>query len=391
MEVIMYFSVILFAGYVAGRIISLFMLPVVTGYLVVGIIIGPYCLDIIPDQAIHSMELIEHIALSFIAFFIGSEFEKSQIKGLGSSVLIIAVVQALGTVVLVFVTMRYIFNQPLSFSLLIGAISAATAPAAVLMVIKEYRAKGPLTRTLLSVVALDDVICVIVFGIIVSLATALNGGAHFSIGSISGPLVDISGSVLLGLLAASITYIFVTGVAKTNEDILTIVLAVLIGTTAVAYRLGLSYILTDMVFGAVTANTNRRVTRVFSITEPITQPIYVAFFALAGLTLQLDIMPQVGLIGAGYVLARAAGKMAGCYFGARLGKASDNVQRYLGLGMLPQAGVAIGLALTVRQRFPDIGLKLSTIVMAGVVFYEILGPLFAKLAIQKSGETNQKG
>jgi len=386
-EVIMYFSVILFAGYAAGRIISLFKLPAVTGYLVIGIIIGPYCLDIIPDQAVHSMELIEHIALSFIAFFIGSEFEKSQIKGLGRPVLIIAVIQALVTVVLVFITMKYMFNQPLSFSLLIGAISAATAPAAVLMVIKEYRAKGPLTKTLLSVVALDDVICVIVFGIIVSLVTALNGGAHFSIGSISGPLVDISGSVLLGLLAAAITYIFIMGMSKTGEDILTIILAVLIGTTAVAYRLGLSYILTDMVFGAAVANTNRRVTKVFSIIEPITQPIYVAFFTLAGLTLRLGILPQVGLVGAGYVLARAAGKMAGCYFGAKLGKAPGNVQRYLGLGMLPQAGVAIGLALTVRQRFPGIGLELSTIVMAGVVFYEILGPLFAKLAVQKSGET----
>jgi Kef-type K+ transport system membrane component KefB len=383
----MYFSVILFAGYAAGRIISLFKLPAVTGYLVIGIIIGPYCLDIIPDQAVHSMELIEHIALSFIAFFIGSEFEKSQIKGLGRPVLIIAVIQALVTVVLVFITMKYMFNQPLSFSLLIGAISAATAPAAVLMVIKEYRAKGPLTKTLLSVVALDDVICVIVFGIIVSLVTALNGGAHFSIGSISGPLVDISGSVLLGLLAAAITYIFIMGMSKTGEDILTIILAVLIGTTAVAYRLGLSYILTDMVFGAAVANTNRRVTKVFSIIEPITQPIYVAFFTLAGLTLRLGILPQVGLVGAGYVLARAAGKMAGCYFGAKLGKAPGNVQRYLGLGMLPQAGVAIGLALTVRQRFPGIGLELSTIVMAGVVFYEILGPLFAKLAVQKSGET----
>ncbi|MDD4708426.1 MAG: cation:proton antiporter [Firmicutes bacterium] len=391
MEVIMYFSIILFAGYVAGRVISLFNLPVVTGYLVVGILIGPYCLDIVPDQAIHSLELIEHIALSFIAFFIGSEFEKSQLMGLGSSVFIIAVVQALGTVALVFITMRYIFLQPLSFSLLIGAISAATAPAAVLMVIKEYRAKGPLTRTLLSVVALDDVICVIVFGIIVSLVTALNGGEGLSVGSVSEPLVDIFGSVLLGLLAAAVTYIFVIGVAKTNEDILTIILAVLIGTTAAAYRLGLSYILTDMFFGAVIANTNRRVTKVFSIIEPITQPIYVAFFTLAGLTLQLDILPQVGLVGAGYVLARAAGKMAGCYFGARLGNAPGNVKRYLGLGMLPQAGVAIGLALTVRQMFPDIGLKLSTIVMAGVVFYEILGPLFAKLAIQKSGETNKRG
>jgi len=387
----MYFSIILFAGYVAGRIISLFKLPVITGYLVVGVIIGPYCLDIIPDQAVHSMEPLEHIALSFIAFFIGSEFEKSQIMGLGSSVLIIAVVQALGSVVLVFITMRYIFNQPFSFSLLIGAISAATAPAAVLMVIKEYRAKGPLTRTLLSVVALDDVICVMVFGIALSLVTAINGGEGLTVGTVSKPLVEIFGSVLLGFLAAAITYIFIIGTAKTNEDILTLILAVLIGTTAVAYRLGLSYILTNIFYGAVVANTNRRVTKVFSITEPITQPIYVAFFTLAGLTLQLGILLQVGLIGAGYVLARAAGKIAGCYLGARLGKAPGSVRRYLGLGMLPQAGVAIGLALTVRQRFPEAGLKLSTIVMAGVLFYEISGPLFAKIAIQKSGEINKEG
>lgn len=388
MEVIMYFSIILIAGYLAGRLISLLKLPVVTGYLAVGIIIGPFCLDLIPEQAIKSMELLDHIALSFIAFFIGSEFEKSQIKRLGSSVLIIAVVQALGAVVLVFFTMRYIFRQPLSFSLLIGAISAATAPAAVLMVIREYKAKGPFTRTLLSVVAIDDVICVIVFGIITSIVTAFNKGSGLSIGSIFKPFIEIFGSALLGLLAAIVTYILITEVAKSNEDILTVILAILIGTSAIAYRLGLSYILTDMVFGAIIANANRKVTKVFSITEPITQTIYIVFFTLAGLTLQLDIIPQVGLVGLGYVLARAAGKMVGCYYGARLGNAPDTVQKYLGLGMLPQAGVAIGLALTVRQQFPDIGLELSTIVMSGVVFYEIVGPLFAKIAIQKSGETN---
>ncbi len=388
MEVLMYFSIVLIAGYVAGRLISYFRLPVVTGYLAIGIVIGPFFLNLIPAEAIHSMELLEHIALSFIAFFIGSEFERSHIKRLGSSVFVIALVQALSAVVLVFLTMYFVFHQPLSFSLLIGAISAATAPAAIVMVIREYKANGPLTKTLLSVVAMDDAICVIVFGIAVSFVGALNNGTSLSVGSVSRPFIEIAGSALLGVAAAAVTYILITSFARSNEDILTVILAVIIGTSAIAYKLGLSYILTEMFFGGIIANTNSRVTKVFPVAEPITQPIYVAFFTLAGMTLQLDIIPQVGLIGAGYVLSRAAGKLAGCYFGARLGKAPDVVQKYLGLGMLPQAGVAIGLALTVKQHFPDIGLGLSTIVMSGVVFYEILGPLFAKIAIEKSGEAN---
>jgi Kef-type K+ transport system membrane component KefB len=385
----MYFSIVLIAGYLAGRIISLLKLPVVTGYLVIGIIIGPFFLDIIPEGAIHSMELLEHIALSFIAFFIGSEFEMSQIKKLGSSVLIIAIVQALGAVVLVSVTMFFVFHQPLSFSLLIGTISAATAPAAVLMVIKEYKANGPLTKTLLSVVAMDDAICVILFGISLSIAKALNSGVKLSAGSVFEPFVEIIGSALIGFAAAIVIYILVTRFVRSNDDILTVTLAVVIGSSAIADRLGFSYILNGMFLGGILANINyKRVTSVFSIAEPITQPIYVVFFTLAGMTLQLDIIPQVGLIGAGYVVARAAGKMAGCYYGARLGKAPDVVRKYMGLGMLPQAGVAIGLALIVKQQFPDIGLELSTIVMSGVVFYELLGPLFAKIAIEKSGEAN---
>ncbi len=388
MEVMMYFSIILVLGFIAGRLISFFKLPVVTGYLVVGIVIGPYCINLIPTQAINSMVLLKHMALAFIAFFIGSEFERSQIKRIGNSVIVIATVQALTAVVLVFLTMYYGFHQPLSVSLLLGAISAATAPAAILMIIRQYKANGPLTKTLLSVVAMDDAICVIVFGITVSIVDALNNGSFLTMRSILEPFFEILGSAILGLAAAIITYILITRLSKSNDDILIIILAMLIGTTAIAYKLGLSYILTDMIFGGIIANTNSKVTRAFSVAEPIAQPIYVAFFTLAGVTLQLDLIPRNGLIGAGYILARAAGKMAGCYMGARLSKAPDVVRKFLGLGMLPQAGVAIGLALIVQEHFPDIGLNVSAIVMSGVVFYEILGPFFAKIAIEKSGEAN---
>ncbi len=386
MSVLVYFSIILLVGYLAGQLISLLKLPVITGYLIVGIIIGPFCLDIVPPDVIEHLSFLKHVTLAFIAFFIGSEFEKSQIKKLGKSVIIITIVQALGAVVLVTSVMFFIFHLSVSFSFLLGSISAATAPAAVLLVIKEYKARGPLTQTLLSVVALDDAICVILFGVTMSLVSTFNNGATLSVVSLLEPFWEIIGSVILGVFASIITFILIIKFVKNRESILTVTTAMIIGAAAIAYELHLSYLLTNMVFGAILANTNSKVIKVFPITEHITPPLYVAFFTLAGLTLELDLIPKMGLTGTGYILARASGKMIGCNLGARLGKAPDVVRKYLGLGMLPQAGVAIGLAVLAQERFPVIGKNLSAIVLAGVVFYEILGPLFAKIAIQKAQE-----
>jgi len=387
MENLLYFSVLLMAGFITGKFVNILKLPSVTGYLLSGIIIGPYGFNIIPFNFIESMDFLKSVALAFIAFSIGSEFETTVLKKLGKSVFIVTIIQALAASLMVIIVMFFIFDQSLSLSLLLGAIAAATAPAATVMVIKQYEAKGPLTQTLLSVVALDDAVCVILFGVMLTIIKSLSSTG--SEGNITlmllHPFLEIIGSFALGM-GASILTIILLKLTRSREEITVIGSAIVIGVSVLAEKLGFSLLLTSMVLGGILANTTPNIRKIFSATSNITPPIYVAFFTFAGLTLEIGLLSKVGLIGIGYIFARAMGKILGCVIGGRLSKSPEVVTKYLGLGMLPQAGVAIGLSMVAKQQFPKIGNTISTVVLTGVVVYELIGPILAKIAIQRAGE-----
>jgi len=270
--------------------------------------------------------------------------------------------------------------------MVIASMSAATAPAATIMVIRQYRAYGPVTKTILPVVALDDVFGIMAFGIALSVAKILVGNDGFSLLKIVGvPLIEISGSLLLGLVLGIVLSILTK--KSDPKDELQIKTLFFIGLSAgISMLLGLSPLLTNIMMGATLANMRSFSNRSFSSVNDFVAIFYVLFFTLAGASLNLSILWGVGFVGAGYIIARASGKIIGAYFGAVATKAEPTVRKYLGFALLPQGGISIGLSVLVMQQLPQYSVEITTIIMASVLFYETLGPIFAKIAIHKSGE-----
>ena len=386
-----YVGILIISGILGGQFAKLLKAPSVTGYLLAGIIVGPAVLNIVDNASLNQTFIFSEIALAMIAFTIGAEFNYGNMKKLGRDIFIIAITQALVTFIFVFGVCYFYFAKSLSFSLLLGAISCATAPAATVMVINQYRADGPLVRTILPVVAIDDAICIIVFGIAVSLSkTTQNHETLSLIHMIWEPFIEISGSLLLGALVG-ILYSLSHRFFQRDEDTLIVTFGSVILTSGIAVYFNFSSLLACMMVGAAVANLLRDRKRIFNMAERFCPPFYILFFTIAGATLHLNELRHIGMLGILYILTRTIGKILGSALGAKAVSASPNIVKYLGLGLLPQAGVAIGLVTIANASFPAIGSQLMTIVLGGVVFFEILGPFSAKYALQKAGEINQRG
>lgn len=386
MNLLLNISIVLLVGIIGGRFAKLFKLPSVTGYLIAGLFIGPSFFKLVTTQDIEAFSLVNELALAAIAFSIGSEFLLKDMKKLGKSVMVITLAQVFGAVLMVFIVTFFIFRQPFVFSLVIASMSAATAPAATIMVIRQFRADGPLTRTILPVVALDDAIGIVLFGLAMSVTKIIMGDTSISpLRMVSQPFIEIAGSLLLGLVIGLILT-FAAKRAKDQEELLSMVLAAIASSTGMANLLGLSPLLTCMMVGATLVNLKPNSHRVFSIVNNFTPPIYLLFFTLAGASLDLGVLSRVGLLGVGYILARGGGKILGAYWGAKAMKADDVVTKYLGLSLLPQGGISIGLSMVVAQQLPQYSSSIITIILFSVLIYEATGPIFAKIAIQKAGE-----
>lgn len=388
MNLLLKISIVLIVGVIGGRGARVFKLPNVSGYLVAGLFLGPTFFKFINSYDMESYSVINELALAAIAFSIGNEFVIKDMLKLGKSIVIITIAEVIGAIGIVFTVMYYLLNQPFAFSIVIAAMSAATAPAATLLVIKQYKAHGPLTRTILPVVALDDVFGIIAFGIAMSLAKLSIGQQTFSIVQmISEPAIEIGGSIVLGLILGLI-YVIVLKKSSGRDELQVVSLAAVGMATGISNYLGLSPLLTCIVMGATVVNTTKNSKRVFDSINDFVSPVYVLFFTLAGASLDLRILIRVGFIGFAYVLARAAGKMLGAWSGAKAVKANPMVTKYLSFALFPQGGISIGLLVLVRQQIPEFAVEISTIIMFSVLIYEVTGPIFAKLAIQKAGEIN---
>lgn len=387
MHVILYLSIILFSGFILSKLASLFKLPNVTGYLIAGILVGPSIFNIVTADVASSLRVISDVALAFIAFSIGSQLDFLQLKKVGSGIMIITILEALGAVIAVDLAMIFIFKQPVPFSLILGAIAAATAPAATLMVIKQYKAEGPLVDTLLPVVALDDAVSIIVFGVSIAVARSmLISTTQVSMGQVLlTPLIEIFGSIGLGL-AIGILLTYLSNKSKGEHQLLTVTIATIFLGAGLAYVLNMSPLLLCMAIGATTATFAHNKARIFTRIENFTPPIYVAFFTLAGINLHIGLLKDVGIIGLGYVLFRVVGKVLGASFGAKLARCKDTVQKYLGFALIPQAGVAIGLAMLVDSTLPQYGTMVKTIILGATVIYELIGPVITKICLVKAGE-----
>lgn len=386
MNVLLKIAIVLVVGIIGGRLAGLVKLPNVSGYLVFGLLLGPSFFNFISPADVQSFNIINELALAAIAFSIGNEFVLKEMKKIGKSIFIITLMEVIGAVLLVFCILFFVFRQPFAFSIVIASMSAATAPAATLLVMKQYNAKGPLTRTILPVVALDDVFGIVVFGIALSVAKIVTYKQQLSVVSMMfGPLIEIAGSVGIGFVLGLLLS-WLSQKASGRDELQAIALAAIGVATGISLLLNMSPLLTCIVMGTVLVNIQQNSIRVFDSVNSFAAPIYILFFTLAGASLDLSILKTVGLMGIAYVLARGLGKIAGAWAGAAMVKAEPAVRKYLGLGLLPQGGISIGLMVLVRQQLPDYAVAINTIIMFSVLIYETSGPIFAKIALKKAGE-----
>ncbi len=375
----------LLSGLFLGRAVKLIKLPNVTGYLIAGLLIGPYILKLVPKEVVTELELVSEMALAFIAFSIGSEFKMSYLKKVGMTPIVIALFEALMASVLVTVVLT-VFGFGFEIALLLGAIAAATAPAATVMVVKQYRAKGNVTNTLLSVVALDDAVALMIFGFAVAIVNVLqNPGQGSVLVTILKPVIEIVGSLVLGFLLGILFAVPLRFFKKDTNRLIITTAFVFLGT-ALAKLIGLSPLLLCMSMSAMLVNISNSGESILKLTDLVTAPIFLMFFVVSGMELDITVLPSVGLIGILYIIVRVAGKVSGAYIGAVVMKAEDAVKKYIGFTLVPQAGVAIGLSLLAAQLLPQYGPTIRAVVLSATFIYELTGPAITKTALKKAGE-----
>ena len=343
LNTLFYLAVILLSGLLFGRLVKLIKLPNVTGYLLAGLVIGPYVLKLIPQNIADSMGLVSEMALAFIAFTIGLSFKRSYFKKVGFAPVLIALFEALFAVFFVQIALVLTGND-VAFSIVLGAIAAATAPAATIMVIKQYKANGPVTQTLMSVVAIDDAVALIAFGFCVAIASAIKTpGSNIGF-TILKPFIEVFSSVAIGAILGILMKIPLKFFKKSGNR-LVIIIGFVFMTSALASFFGASALLSCMIAGTVLCNISEESDQVAELSDLITPPLFLMFFVVSGAELDVSVIPKIGLIGVIYVVMRVIGKMAGSFLGAKIMKAPKEVCRYLGPTLLPQAGVAIGLTI----------------------------------------------
>lgn len=392
-------SVVLFTGLLFGKLAKYFKFPNVTGYLLGGLLIGPVLglvgVHIIPESGFEELHTISQIALGFIAFSIGTEFQLSYFKRVGKLPIVIASLESFFAIIVVFVTL-IAFGNDMRFSLVLSAIAAATAPAATIMVIKQYKAKGEVTENLLSVVAIDDATAIVFFGLFVAVAKAIgNASGDFNLAwMITKPFVEIVMSLSIGGLTGFILSLglkWYTG--RGNRISLLIAFIFMVAASPELIKLALpdfevSTLLACMMMGAVFTNFVKEdiLDTVMFLVDRVTPPIFIMFFVISGAELNFNVLMTVGGIGVIYIVGRVIGKLFGAFLGAELANGSPKVKKYLGWGLVPQAGVAIGLTIVAANIVPEYSAKISAVILSATFIYELVGPLITKTALTKAGE-----
>ena len=412
MEILLTLSVAIFAGLMLSRVAKKLKLPAVTAYLVAGVLIGPFVLGALgieglgfkSHENVKSFGLLSDIALGFIAFAIGNEFRLAQLKKIGKQATVIGILQAVFTTIVVdavLIGVHFIIPDkfPIEAAVVLGAVAAATAPAATLMVVRQYKAKGPVTDVLLPVVALDDAVGLVLFAISFGVAKAISSGTVDMISVIVEPIAEVVMSLLLGFvmgaiftfcerffhsrskrLAMSVAFVLATvGLSKINFEI---------GGVHIAF----SSLLVCMMLGTVFCNMCDFSENLMDRLDRWTAPLFILFFVISGAEFELSIFKDITIviIGLVYILSRCVGK----YFGARLSsqmvKCDPNIIKYLGITLFPQAGVALGMAIKAEE-LGDVGIVVANITLFAVLVYELVGPALTKISLLKAGEINPEG
>ncbi|MBL7081332.1 MAG: cation:proton antiporter [Candidatus Omnitrophica bacterium] len=381
-------GLILLFGFIFSRIINKIKFPSVTAYLLLGIIIGPCLFNLVSGEIIASSGFVSNIVLGLIAFSIGQNFSRENLRRIGKPVIWISLFEAAGAWILVTLVFFLILRKPFYLSLLFGAISSATAPAATVMVLRETRAKGRFADILLGVVAIDDAWCLIIFALSLALAKAM--AAHISSNLfifkiIINSILQIGGAFIIGWLIGLLASYF-SKYIRTQTELLIYSLGFIFFTIGLSILMHFSVLLACMSLGASLINLKRTNLNFFDAIKAIDPPLYLLFFVLAGANLELPLLKNIGFIGIIYLVFRIFGKIGGAYLGGTIAKVSHKIRRYLGFGLIPQAGVALGCALIAKSDFPLVGGLIFTTIVATTVIYELVGPICTKIAIEKAGE-----
>ncbi len=410
MEYLLAIGIAMLAGLMLTRLTKRFNLPDVTSYLIAGLLVGPLVLGRlgIPGLGFPSfdfvgeMSLISDVALGFIAFSIGNEFRLEDLKQIGRQATIVGIVQALTATLFVdaalFVLHLILGNEvlPLSTCLILGAIATATAPAATIMVINQYKAKGPLTSILLPIVALDDAVGLMVFAVSNGIAKAIISGSVSLVSVLVNPLLEIVVSLALGAgmgwLFSHLERFFHSRSKRLSLTVCFVFMCVALSKLEIplggGVELGFSSLLVCMMCGTFFCNLCDFSDEIMYRTDRWTAPVFVLFFVLSGAELDLRVFQSAAVIGIGVVniLARSAGKIIGAHFSAKATHCQDTICKYLGITLLPQAGVALGMSVTVAAEFGAEGALIRNITLFCVLIYELVGPVFTKMALTAAGE-----
>ena len=411
MQVLLSLSIALFVGLMLSRVAKMVKLPAVTAYLVAGILVGPYLLGQVwvPGAGIHlgfcpkdfeKYKLFSDVALGFIAFAIGNEFRLSSLKKTGRQATIIGIVQAVFTTLLVdaaLIGLHFAMPEvlPLPVAIVLGAVASATAPAATLMVVRQYKAKGPVTNILLPIVALDDAVGLVLFAVSFGVAKAFISGSVDLLSVVLEPILEVAGSLILGAvmgflfhfcerffhsrskrMAMSVTFVMLTVALSMIEFH--------IGRVHVAF----SSLLVCMMMGTIFCNVCDFSEELMDRVERWSAPLLVLFFVISGAELELSVFTSgaIVLVGVVYILFRSCGKYFGAGISSRATKCDHNIVKYLGITLLPQAGVALGMASKASEGLGEMGKTVANITLFAVLVYELVGPFLTKVALQKAGE-----
>jgi len=382
---------ILLFALLVGHLVKFIRVPEVTGYIVAGMVVGPSVLGLVTHEHLQSLHTFSEVGIGLILFSIGAVFELGRVRAIGRRLVTLTLFESAMSAVLVAVGML-LLGQSWQVALLLGAIAIPTGAASTLMVIRENNSAGRFTEALTGVIGLNNIVALVAFSLVALMldVSALASGNVVTLDGVGRaifPLVwQLVGSSALGFLVGLLLASWASQVVESGETLILLIGCVLL-TVGVAAILDLSPLVASLAVGATMANLSGKSRRLFEALSRTDPPLYVIFFVLAGADLDLVKLPALGVLGVVYVVCRTGGKLVGAWYAARRTGFPNAVQRLLGMSLLAQAGLAVGLVILTRQRFPDVAPTVATVVLGAIIVFEIVGPLAARFALDRSGES----
>lgn len=376
-------SIILLVGLVGGKAAKLINLPSVTGYILFGLAIGPSFLNIVSKEAIESLQFINHLALGILSISIGAELHRFVFRKFGWTLFMVSLGDGLITFGLT-TLLTYALGASLEIALILGILSLTVSPSGVLSIVKEYRAKGRFVKNVSALVAIENLNCIVLFGVVTAIIQGVSTTDTTGLWLFMLLLVELIGAIIVGIISGYLIAFFIKK-KMPQSKLLVFILGVILFNTGISLEFNLSAILINMSAGAVVTNIINRKLVLLSTMERVELPIFIFFLTLAGAKLDLSILSTVGVVGVGYIVGRLFGKIVGSYISTKPTRLTRKMRKNIGLALTPQAGVAIGLSIIAEQKIPSSNGLITAVLLTGVIFFEIVGPLLLKKSLKNVG------